>query len=490
MAGSKSETNAAYQGNQHRILLAMIPERLNWLTSGAPAHLARLFVDAGHEIYLVGGSVRDALSGHRSPDDLDFTTDARPDRIKALINAWADDLYLMGERFGTIGAIKNGERFEITTFRAEVYVDDSRKPDVTFGDSIERDLERRDFTVNAMALRLGGDDPSLIDPHDGAADVVTQTLRTPIGPEVSFSEDPLRMLRLFRFMAQLGFNPNPEEVEAVAEMKDRLDIVSVERIRDEFSKLLVGDWAAPAVALMIESGLGDNFIPEVPALAMEQDPFHHHKDVLAHSIAVMAKTDPDLVLRLAGLFHDVGKPATRRFSGPKISFHHHEVVGARITRTRLRELRYPKEIIDDVAELVFLHMRPHTFKMGWTDSAVRRYVRDAGPLVGKLNQLVRCDVTTGNEKRARQIQRRIDELEVRIEELSAREELDSMRAPIDGNDVMSYLGLEPGPRVGTIMNLLLEKRIDDGPYEPTEAYAAAREWALGEGMDDPGSPPE
>ncbi len=468
----------------------MIPERLSWLTAGAPADLARLFIDAGHEFYLVGGSVRDALLGRRSPDDLDFTTDARPDRIKTLIRDWADDLYTMGETFGTIGAIKDGDRYEVTTFRAEVYTEESRKPKVTFGDSIDRDLERRDFTVNAMALQLGVNSPALIDPHGGAADVATETLRTPIGPDVSFSDDPLRMLRLFRFMAQLGFNPNDEEIEAVRRMKDRLEIVSAERIRDELSKLVVGEWAAPALALMVECGLADMFIPEVPALAMEQDPFHHHKDVLSHSIAVMAKTDADLELRLAGLFHDIGKPATRRFDGPKVSFHHHEVVGARMTRARMRELRYPKETIDNVSELVFLHMRPHTFKMGWTDSAVRRYVRDAGPLIDKLNQLVRCDVTTGNEKRARQIQRRIDELEVRIDELREQEELDALRAPIDGNDVMAYLGLQPGREVGVIMKLLLDKRIDDGPYDPSEGFVFVREWAIEQGRNDPGPPPE
>ena len=467
----------------------MIPERLDWLTTGAPNELARLFTSAGHEIYLVGGSVRDALLGRASPD-LDFTTDARPSQIKSLIGSWADDLYTMGEHYGTIGALKRGERYEITTFRAEVYVQDSRKPDVTFGDSIEDDLERRDFTVNAMALQLGIDEPELIDPHDGVVDVATKTLRTPIGPDISFSEDPLRMLRLFRFVAELEFHPNADELEAVAAMSERLDIVSAERIRDEFSRLVVGVWAAQALQLLVDSGLADRFIPEVPALAMEQDPFHHHKDVLGHSIAVMAKTDADLLLRLAGLFHDIGKPATRKYEGSRVTFHHHEVVGARMTRTRMRALRYPKETIDAVAELVFLHMRPHTFKMGWTDSAIRRYVRDAGDLLPRLNQLVRCDVTTGNEKRARQIQRRIDELEVRIEELAELEELNAMRAPIDGNDVMSYLDIAPGPRIGIIMDLLLEKRIDDGPYKPAEAYEVVRQWAIENGIDDPGQEPQ
>ena len=466
----------------------MIPERLSWLSGGLTRDLADLFTSAGHEIYLVGGSVRDALLG-RDASDLDFATDARPDRLKALLRDWADHLYAIGERFGTIGAVRDGIRCEITTFRAEAYPPDSRRPEVTFGDSIEADLERRDFTVNAVALRLGGDGPVLIDPFGGVADIASRTLRTPIGPGVSFSDDPLRMVRLFRFIAGLDFYPNREELEAVTRMKERLGIVSAERIRDEFSKLVVGDWSAPALSLMIESGLAAGFIPEIPALAMTEDPDHRHKDVLAHSLAVMAKTNPDLVLRLAALFHDVGKPATRRFDGPKVTFHNHEVVGARMTRARLRKLRYPRDTIEQVAELVFLHMRAHTFKMGWTDSAVRRYVRDAGELLPRLNQLARCDVTTRSDRRARRIHRQIDELEERIEELGAREELEALRPPIDGHDVMAYLGIAPGPLVGAILEVLLDKRIDDGPYERSEAFAIVREFALAEGMDDPGPPP-
>ncbi len=466
----------------------MIPERLKWLDSGPTRALAELFTRAGHEIYLVGGSVRDALL-ERPADDLDLATDARPDRLKALLRDWADYLYLMGERFGTVGALRQGTRYEITTFRAEAYVSDSRQPVVTFGNSIAADLERRDFTVNAMALKLGEGTPSLVDPFGGLTDLAARTLRTPIGPSVSFSDDPLRMVRLFRFMAELGFHPNPEEVEAVADMKERLDIVSAERIRDEFSKLVLGEWASPALSLMIESGLAAGFIPEVPALAMTEDPDHRHKDVLAHSLAVMAKTERDLVLRLAALFHDVGKPDTRRFDGPKVTFHHHEVVGAVMTRKRLRRLRYPKAIVDQVAELVFLHMRAHTFKMGWTDSAVRRYVRDAGELLPKLNQLARCDVTTRSDRRARRIQRQLDELDERIEQLRAQEEIDSLRPPIDGHDVMAYLGIGPGPMVGSMLRMLLAKRIDDGPYERSEAFALVRELALAEGMDDPGPVP-
>lgn len=466
----------------------MTPERLKWLEEGVPRRLGGLFAGAGHQLYLVGGSVRDALLG-RPVEDLDFATDARPDRVKELLEGWADHLYDVGAAFGTIGAVRNGVQCEITTFRADVYLSDSRLPQVTFGDSIEADLERRDFTVNAVALKLGGAAPELVDTAGGLADIAAGVLRTPIGPETSFSDDPLRMVRLFRFMSRLGFTPQPAEVEAVSRMKERLRIVSAERIRDEFSKLVVGERAAPALMLMIETGLAEEFVPEIPALAMTMDPSHRHKDVLAHSLAVMAKTEPDLVLRLAALFHDVGKPGTRRFDGPKVTFHHHEALGARMTRRRLQALRYPKEAVHDAAELVFLHMRTHTFKMGWTDSAVRRYVRDAGHLLSKLNQLARCDVTTKSGRRARRIQLRIDELEERIEQLRAEEELADLRPSIDGHQVMAYLGIPPGPAVGEAMKLLLEKRIEDGPCSPSESYALLRRWALSEGWEDPGPPP-
>ena len=470
----------------------MIPERAQWLTEGAVPAMARRFADAGHELYLVGGSVRDLLLDRdMAEQDYDFTTDARPPEIKAVLEGFADSIFTMGEAFGTIGANvtdpSTGDMvFEITTFRSEVYVEESRKPRVEFGDDVARDLERRDFTINAMALRVDQSDPELIDLHGGTSDLLTKTLRTPLGPEVSFSEDPLRMLRLFRFMAQLGFTAGEAELLAVRDMAARLDIVSAERIRDELSKLIVGDHVAVALAAVVDTGLAARFLPELPALAMEQDPHQRHKDVLAHSIAVTEKTSPELALRLAALLHDIGKPDTREFGPKGVSFHHHEVVGARMARRRLKELRYPKEVISDVGDLVFLHMRPHTFKMGWTDSAVRRYVRDAGHLLEPLNELVRCDVTTRNEKRARQIQRRIDELEERIVELKEQEELDALRPPIDGNDVMAYLGIEPGRQVGTIMKMLLEHRIDHGPFEPKEAYAIVRTWAIAQGLDDPG----
>ncbi len=459
----------------------MIPERLKFLVDadGVPAQLSGLFEEAGYELYVVGGSVRDAFLD-RPTEDLDFTTNARPDDISRIVGDWADSVYKVGEAFGTIAAIKDDTSIEITTFRDEVYRDDSRKPKVTYSDEVETDLQRRDFTVNAVAVRL----PSVevVDPYGGLRDLGLQVLRTPMDPEVSFSDDPLRMLRLFRFQATLGFTPEEDSLRAVREMGDRLEIVSAERIRDELSKLLLADAPGDALLAVVEAGLAAHFVPELPALAMEQDPHHRHKDVLGHTFAVVDKASPDLVLRLAALFHDVGKPATREFGPGGVSFHHHEVVGARMTRKRLRALKYPKSIVEDVSQLVYLHLRPHTLDMGWTDSAVRRYVRDAGELVDRLNELVRCDVTTANEKRERAIQRRIDDLEERIADLSQREELSRLRPPVNGNEIMDLLNMDPGPRVGEIMTILLEKRINDGPYSKEEAYEIATEWAREQGI--------
>lgn len=467
----------------------MIPERLEFLTSDQlpPARLHALFADAGEELYLVGGSVRDALLG-RPVEDYDFATGARPEKVAEILASWADAVYRVGETFGTIAAKKDGHTIEVTTYRSEVYRNDSRKPTVSYSDDIETDLSRRDFTVNAIALSLG--DLEAVDPFGGLADLATRRLATPLDPAISFGDDPLRMLRLFRFQATLGFDPDPGAVEAVRHMADRLEIISAERIRDELSKLMVAPEPGRALDLVVSTGLADHFLPELPRLAMEQDPQHRHKDVLAHTFAVVDKATPDLVLRLAALLHDVGKPDTREFGPKGVTFHHHEVVGSRMARRRLRALRYPKEVVEDVSRLVFLHLRPHTLKLGWTDSAVRRYVRDAGPLLDRLNELVRCDVTTANRRREREIQSRIDELEERIEVLSEQEELAALRPPIDGHQVMRYLGIEPGPQVGEIMDLLTEKRIEDGPYTAVEGYQLAREWALGLGMDDPGAPPQ
>ncbi|HUG31519.1 MAG TPA: CCA tRNA nucleotidyltransferase [Acidimicrobiia bacterium] len=467
----------------------MIPQRLEFLTHPQlpPAQLAALFEEAGEEIFLVGGSVRDAFL-ERPVEDFDFATRARPERTAEILEPWADTVYGVGARFGTVAARKDGRTIEVTTYRREVYRDDSRKPQVSYSEDIIDDLGRRDFTVNAVALSL----PELeaVDPFGGLADLARQTLRTPLEPDVSFGDDPLRMLRLFRFQATLGFTPDESAVAAVRRMGSRLEIISAERVRDELSKLLVAPAPGGPLGLIVETGLADHFLPELPGLAMEQDPHHHHKDVLTHTFAVVDKTSPDLTLRLAALFHDIGKPDTREFGSGGVTFHHHEVVGARMARHRLRQLRYPNEVVEDVSQLVYLHLRPHTLKLGWTDSAVRRYVRDAGHLLEPLNELVRCDVTTANKRREREIQSRIDELEERIAVLSAKEELAKLRAPIDGNEVMGYLGMEPGPAVGEIMGILLEKRIDDGPYPPSEAYRIAREWALERGMDDPGSVPD
>ncbi len=441
--------------------------------------LAGLFEEAGHELYLVGGSVRDAILD-RAHDDFDFATDARPEAVKQIVGPWAQTVFTAGELFGTVSAVKAGHIFEITTFRSEVYREDSRQPVVEFSDSIETDLSRRDFAVNAMALRLvpGGGEPELVDPWGGLADLGAMVLRTPREPEISFGDDPLRMLRLYRFKATLGFAIHPTAARAAEEMAGRLEIVSGERIRDELAKLLLAPAPSEALQGLVESGLAAHFIPEIPALALQQDPHHKHKDVLAHTLAVVDKTPPRLEIRLAALFHDVGKPETRQFGpGGQVSFHHHEVVGARLTRRRLRSLQFPKQVIHDVSQLVYLHMRPHTFKDGWTDRAVRRYVRDAGARLDDLNLLVRCDVTTRNEKLERAIQRRIDELEARIDQLRQQEELDRMRAPIDGHDVMRHLGIKPGPKVGAAMDLLLEHRLDEGPYSAEEAYQLLDEWA-------------
>lgn len=459
----------------------MIPPRLEPLldAGGPPRQLAARFADAGKELYLVGGTVRDALLGRHDADtDLDLATDARPDEIHEIVTDWAHDVYLAGKSFGTVGAVHDGKIYEITTFRSEVYREDSRKPVVTFSDDITTDLSRRDFTVNAMAILLPDSDqtPEMLDPHGGLDDLVAQVLRCPLDPHVAFGDDPLRMLRLFRFISQLGFAPDPAALDAVREMRTRLAVVSAERIQVEFDKLITGDHVGPALWGLVDTGLVDQFIPELAALALAQDPLHRHKDVLAHTIAVVEKTSDDLSLRLAALFHDIGKPATRRIEDGGVSFHHHEVVGARMTTERLTALRYSRRMIDDVARLVFLHMRPHTYKMGWTDSAVRRYVRDAGPLLATLNELVRCDVTTRNVKRARAIERRIDELEERIDELRRREELDALRPPIDGHEVMRYLDLEPGPLVGQAMNMLYEHRIEHGPYSEEEAHTLLDTW--------------
>lgn len=444
--------------------------------------LAERFEAAGHRAYLVGGLVRDLLLGRPLHDQLDFdlTTDARPDQTKAIVGGWADAVWTQGERFGTIG-IKKGDRvFEITTHRAEVYDPDSRKPEVAFADDVEADLSRRDFTVNAMALALP--DPILIDPFDGALDLVQKRLRTPLDPEVSFGDDPLRMLRAARFIAGYGFDPEPALVSAVEGMHDRLAIVSAERIRDEFDKLIVVDDPSAGLWFLVETGLMAEFLPELPAMRLEQDPIHRHKDVLTHTIAVINNVAPtrdgrpNRLVRLAALYHDVGKPRTRAFADHGVTFHHHEVVGARMTRDRMRALKYSNDDVDQVTQLVFLHLRFHTYAMGWTDSAVRRFVRDAGPLLSELIELTRCDVTTRNKRRADELARRMDALEERIAELEVEEELKAIRPDLDGNAVMAHLGLAPGRDVGDALKFLLELRLDEGPLGEEEALRRLDAW--------------
>ncbi len=457
----------------------------------AVAHdLAARFTAAGHRLYLVGGSVRDALLG-RAVNDLDFTTDARPDAVLVLLDGWADALWDTGIAFGTVGARRHGDTVEITTFRADAYDRVTRNPVVAFGDTIEDDLVRRDFTVNAMAVELTGEAHRFVDPHGGLAALAAGTLDTPAAPEVSFADDPLRMLRAVRFVSQLGFTPAPRVVEAMTAMSGELARITRERVQVELSKLILGAHPRRAIELMVDTLLAEHVLPEVPAMRLAIDEHMQHKDVYTHSLAVMEQAiereehgKPDLVLRLAALLHDIGKPDTRRKEPDgRVSFHHHEVVGAKMTRKRLRELRYPKSVIDDVAQLVFLHLRFHGYGNGeWTDSAVRRYVTDAGPLLDRLHALVRSDCTTRNRRRAAALQRCYDGLEGRIAALREQEELDSIRPDLDGNAIMKLLGIPASPLVGKAYRHLLAVRMETGPLSEAEAEAELRRWAAENGV--------
>jgi poly(A) polymerase len=459
----------------------VIPDRFTPLLDELTP-LAERFAGAGHRLYLVGGTVRDLVLGKELQGDYDCTTDARPAEVKQLLQGWADAMWTQGERFGTIGAKRAGRTYEITTHRAEAYTPESRKPDVEYADAVEADLSRRDFTVNAMALGLP--EPVLVDPFGGATDLAGHRLRTPLSPEESFSDDPLRMLRAARFLAGYDLQPDAELVDAVHRMRHRLSIVSAERIRDELDKLMVVDHPAAGLWFLVDTGLAEEFLPELPAMRLEQDPIHRHKDVLAHTIAVVENVRPDAKAsfdfrrtRLAALFHDVGKPRTRGYRrGKGVTFHHHEVVGARLTRERLQALRYANDDVEAITQLVELHLRFHTYKMGWTDSAVRRYVRDAGELLDELNVLTRCDCTTRNEQRAAQLARRMDDLEERIELLAEEEELRAIRPDLDGHAVMRHLGVPPGPIVGQALDHLLELRLDEGPLGEEEAYRRLDAW--------------
>ncbi|SDS73541.1 poly(A) polymerase [Microlunatus soli] len=452
--------------------------------------LGTLFTDAGHSLYLVGGSVRDALLGELG-HDLDFTTSARPDEIERLLRTRTSTIWTVGREFGTIGGRIGDWQIEITTFRADAYAADSRKPAVEFGDNLSGDLIRRDFTVNAMALSLP--DHAFVDPYGGVDDLIEQRLRTPTAPEVSFTDDPLRMLRAARFAARLGLVPTPELVAAMTELADRLSIVSAERISDEFAKLLLTDHPRIGLDLLVRTGLADQFLPELPALRLERDEHHRHKDVYVHSLIVLEQAidlerirghQPDLVNRLAALLHDIGKPRTRKFeAGGKVTFHHHDVVGAKMARKRLKALRFSSEQIDAVAQLIELHLRFHGYsdtagdgEGGWTDSAVRRYVRDAGDQLERLHMLTRADCTTRNQAKATRLRRAYDELEWRIDELAKQEELDAMRPDLDGNQIMQILGIQPGRQVGEAYKHLLELRIDNGPLGHERAEAELRTW--------------
>jgi poly(A) polymerase len=457
------------------VAASRVPPRLQPLLAAAEP-IASAFAAAHRRLYLVGGSVRDALIGGVDLDaiDLDLTTDARPEEILELLGDVADQIWEQGRAFGTIGAKVKGRSIEITTHRAEVYRSDSRKPTVTYGDDVEVDLSRRDFTINAMALDLAS--LQLIDPFGGAADLAQRRLATPLDPEVSFGDDPLRMLRAARFIARFDLAADEPLVDAARELAPRLEIVSAERIRDELDKMLLVEVPSVALWFVVRTGLSSQFLPELDALALEQDPIHRHKDVLAHTLAVVDKTSPDRLLRLAALFHDVGKPKTRAFGPDGVSFHHHEVVGARMTKVRMTELHYPTDDVDTVTRLVELHLRFHTYKMGWTDRAVRRYVRDAGEHLLRLNELTRCDCTTRNAKRAAELGARMDELEARIADLSAREELDAMRPELDGDAVMARLGIPPGRTVGEALGFLLDLRLDEGILGDDEAGRRLDAW--------------
>ena len=460
----------------------MQPARFNAVIAEL-APITEAFAKAGHRLYIVGGTVRDLMLGRNTDDlDFDFTTDARPDVVKSLLENRVDSLWTQGERFGTIAALRGERSLEITTHRAEAYSPDSRKPDVQFSDSVDADLSRRDFTINAMALELTAASPQLVDPFGGLDDLHAKRLRTPLSPQESFSDDPLRMLRAARFIATLGVIPDTDLVAAVRTMNQRLGIVSPERIRNEFDRMIVTADVTNGLRFTVETGLADQFLPELPALSLEQDPIHRHKDVLTHTFAVVQNVQPEMsgdfrITRLAALYHDIGKPRTRKvLPGKGMTFYHHEVVGAKMTRKRMRELHYSNEDIRKVSELVFLSGRFHTYQMGWTDSAVRRYVRDAGDVLTELNVLVRCDCTTRSERKVDALNVRMNELEGRIGELAQKEELAALRPEMDGVAVMQHLGVEPGPVVGKAMDFLMELRLDEGVLGETEIRRRLDAW--------------
>ncbi|GGT38297.1 CCA tRNA nucleotidyltransferase [Streptomyces kurssanovii] len=483
MPNANEDNPTALSQAQHRAVSELLR------VSPVADDLARRFQDAGFSLALVGGSVRDALLG-RLGNDLDFTTDARPEDVLKIVRPWADSVWDVGIAFGTVGAQKAGRvgdavqpfQIEVTTYRSEAYDRTSRKPEVSYGDSIEEDLVRRDFTVNAMAVALPAKE--FIDPHGGLKDLAAKVLRTPGTPEESFSDDPLRMMRAARFAAQLDFEVAPDVVAAMKAMAERIEIVSAERVRDEFNKLLLSGHPRKGLSLLVDTGLATRVLPELPALRLESDEHHRHKDVYEHSLTVLDQAialeedGPDLVLRLAALLHDIGKPRTRRFEQDgRVSFHHHEVVGAKMTKKRMTSLKYSNEMIRDVSRLVELHLRFHGYGTGeWTDSAVRRYVRDAGPLLDRLHKLTRSDCTTRNKRKAAALSRAYEGLEDRIAQLQEQEELDAIRPDLNGNEIQEVLGIGPGPVIGKAYAFLLELRLENGPMERDAAVSALMEW--------------
>jgi len=446
--------------------------------------LGERFARHDHELVLVGGPVRDVLLG-RPGNDWDFATSARPEQIEQIVAGWADAVWDVGREFGTIGLRKDDQQLEITTYRTDAYDSASRKPEVRFGDTLDGDLSRRDFAVNAMGVRLPGGE--FVDLFGGLDDLEAGLLRTPVTPEQSFSDDPLRMMRAARFVSQLGFRASDEVVAAMTDMAGRIEIVSAERVRDEIDKLLCGTDPVAGLRLLVDTGIAEMVLPELPALQLERDEHHRHKDVYEHSLIVLEQAialehrlerRPDLVLRLASLLHDIGKPRTRRFQdGGTVTFHHHDVVGAKLARKRMKALRYSNDVIDQVSTLVELHLRFHGYGSGeWTDSAVRRYVRDAGEQLERLHILTRADCTTRNQKKALRLQRTYDELEERIAVLAEAEELSSIRPDLDGNQIMQLLDIGPGPEIGEAYRFLLDLRMDRGPLSEADAAEALRSW--------------
>lgn len=471
-----SHSLSAAQQSAVRQLLAVAP---------VVGELGRRFEAAGHELALVGGPVRDALMD-RLGVDWDFATSARPDVTERLLAPWADAVWDMGRAYGTIGCRKGDYQIEITTYRSDTYAPDSRKPQVDYGDTLEGDLSRRDFTVNSMAIRLP--EMAFVDPYGGLDDLAAGVLRTPSGPQQSFEDDPLRMMRAARFAAQLGFEVAPEVVAAIGEMTERIEIVSVERVRDELVKLVNAREPRRGLRLLVDTGLADRVLPELPALRLERDEHHRHKDVYEHTLTVLDQAieledrlpggGPDFVTRFAALMHDIGKPRTRRF-GPDgtVTFHHHDAVGAKLTTKRMRKLRFSTETIEAVSSLVALHLRFHGYGGGeWTDSAVRRYVRDAGDQLARLHVLTRADCTTRNRRKAERLRRTYDHLEERIARLAEEEELAAMRPDLDGNQIMEVLGIPPGPAVGEAYRHLLELRLEHGPLGVERARAELLAW--------------